>query len=595
MYGQIHVVVKEMVLEKYGRKVWNTVLEQCGLDEEKDFLQFTNYPDHSSFRLLAAVPQCVEESQERVLEMFGDYFVRYCLDYGYDSMLRTLGADIVAFIQNLDSLHSLLSLTYRGIVPPSFRCEQTADGGLLLHYHSSRSGLAPLVVGLINAVGRELFGHEVALRVLRTEQEDMGTGVSQEHTVFAVHVPHSPPQSTVLREPGRSSPVSQSAPPTHVSQSTTPIHVSNQSGTPTHISDQLTTVSQTATSTHVNNQPASPTYVNKQSATLTHVTNQSVTSIHGGQSAIPIHINNQPVTSERKLEAPQADNMAVRERSPECVTMASSDGCGPGVAETDAVTLTGPQFCTTFPYHVFFTPEMTIMQLGHSLTRVLSLGIGVGSGMSEAFHIEYPRVAWSLNNILRFINTIFILSLLPTPGSNKKCLKLKGQMLWLEGERRLLFMGSPSLKSLKEMRDTDLHMADIPLFDVTREIVLLYQQRNAEIGITQMLDQTTAELKRTWRALEEERQKTEQLLNQMLPPRVARQLKLGLGVEAETFQTATVQFSDVVSFTSIAAICPPENIVDMLNDMYERFDNATTKWNVYKGINDRIMTLKLQH
>ena len=41
-------------------------------------------------------------------------------------------------------------------------------------------------------------------------------------------------------------------------------------------------------------------------------------------------------------------------------------------------------------------------------------------------------------------------------------------------------------------------------------------------------------------------------------------------------------FSDVVTFTNIAAACPPEKIVDMLNDMYERFDKATTRWDVYK-------------
>ena len=51
---------------------------------------------------------------------------------------------------------------------------------------------------------------------------------------------------------------------------------------------------------------------------------------------------------------------------------------------------------------------------------------------------------------------------------------------------------------------------------------------------------------------------------------------------SETFQTATIMFSDVVTFTNIAAACSPEKIVNMLNDMYERFDNATTRWDVYK-------------
>ena len=59
-----------------------------------------------------------------------------------------------------------------------------------------------------------------------------------------------------------------------------------------------------------------------------------------------------------------------------------------------------------------------------------------------------------------------------------------GQMILVEEEERMMFIGSPSLKSLKEMKEINIYMSDIPLFDVTREIVLLYEQRNAEIGIT---------------------------------------------------------------------------------------------------------------
>ena len=62
-----------------------------------------------------------DESLDEMLEEFGDFFIKYCLNFGYDNMLRTLGGDIVSFVQNLDSLHSLLSLTYVGINPPSFR------------------------------------------------------------------------------------------------------------------------------------------------------------------------------------------------------------------------------------------------------------------------------------------------------------------------------------------------------------------------------------------------------------------------------------------------------------------------------------------
>ena len=56
-----------------------------------------------------------------VLEVFGEHFLTYCLEHGYDKMLRTLGGNLKDFIQNLDSLHELLSRTYKDYDAPSFR------------------------------------------------------------------------------------------------------------------------------------------------------------------------------------------------------------------------------------------------------------------------------------------------------------------------------------------------------------------------------------------------------------------------------------------------------------------------------------------
>ena len=62
-----------------------------------------------------------DHPEEAVLKVFGGHFLTYCLKHGYDKMLTTLGGDLISFIQNLDSLHSLLSVSYVGIVSPSFR------------------------------------------------------------------------------------------------------------------------------------------------------------------------------------------------------------------------------------------------------------------------------------------------------------------------------------------------------------------------------------------------------------------------------------------------------------------------------------------
>ncbi len=63
----------------------------------------------------------VELPLTTVLEVFGEYFLKYCLEHGYDKMLRTLGDNFETFIQNLDSLHALLAMSYKNMKAPSFR------------------------------------------------------------------------------------------------------------------------------------------------------------------------------------------------------------------------------------------------------------------------------------------------------------------------------------------------------------------------------------------------------------------------------------------------------------------------------------------
>ena len=60
---------------------------------------------------------------------------------------------------------------------------------------------------------------------------------------------------------------------------------------------------------------------------------------------------------------------------------------------------------------------------------------------------------------------------------------LKGQMIWIEEIRHMMYVSSPRLSSLSELMQLNIYLSDIPLYDVTRELILLNQQRIAEIDI----------------------------------------------------------------------------------------------------------------
>ncbi|KAL1437185.1 hypothetical protein MTO96_049168 [Rhipicephalus appendiculatus] len=128
-----------------------------------------------------------------------------------------------------------------------------------------------------------------------------------------------------------------------------------------------------------------------------------------------------------------------------------------------------------------------------------------------------------------------------------------------------------------------------PDFDVIADrFKSLYHGRKANIVETmfQMLEKYSNNLEDLIRErtvqLDEEKKKTEHLLNRMLPSSVAETLKAGLPVVPEKFEEVTVYFSDIVGFTTISAYSEPMEIVDFLNDLYTAFDSTINHYNVYK-------------
>ncbi|XP_052827984.1 guanylate cyclase 2G-like [Octopus bimaculoides] len=84
------------------------------------------------------------------------------------------------------------------------------------------------------------------------------------------------------------------------------------------------------------------------------------------------------------------------------------------------------------------------------------------------------------------------------------------------------------------------------------------------------------------RELEQKKAKAEQLLGQMLPPKVASELKQAGKVIPELFECATVFFSDIVNFGRICRESKPMEIVDFLNEVYKIFDSVLDGYDVYK-------------
>lgn len=90
------------------------------------------------------------------------------------------------------------------------------------------------------------------------------------------------------------------------------------------------------------------------------------------------------------------------------------------------------------------------------------------------------------------------------------------------------------------------------------------------------------ELQQEKQLLKIEQEKSERLLLNILPTAIAGRLKQGERNIAERYACVTVLFADLVGFTSLANQMAPEALVDLLNDLFSRFDQLTDSHNLEK-------------
>nr|XP_042698675.1 guanylate cyclase soluble subunit beta-2-like isoform X2 [Chrysemys picta bellii] len=243
-------------------------------------------------------------------------------------------------------------------------------------------------------------------------------------------------------------------------------------------------------------------------------------------------------------------------------------------------------FCNAFPFHIVFDEELRIKQAGVNIQKFMPGLRRPGSRVDKYFTVVHPQVTFTIFSIRKFINSQFVLrahrEMLPDSQRNQPMLKLRGQMIWMESIQCMIYLCSPKLRSLEELEEQKMHISDIAQHDTTRDLILLNQQRLAEIELSNQLERKKEELRILSKNLEAEKKKTETLLYAMLPKHVANLLKEGKKVEAGEFNSCTILFSDIVTFTNICSACEPIQIVNMLNSMYSKFDRLTSVHNVYK-------------
>jgi len=112
------------------------------------------------------------------------------------------------------------------------------------------------------------------------------------------------------------------------------------------------------------------------------------------------------------------------------------------------------------------------------------------------------------------------------------------------------------------------------LQEIKEKSQLLLRRLHDEVDeARRTIQERNEELSRLYAELKDEKAKSDRLLLNILPVRVADELKAEGRTRPETFEDVTVFFSDIVGFTTISSKLAAPALIDELNELFTAFDN----------------------
>ena len=200
------------------------------------------------------------------------------------------------------------------------------------------------------------------------------------------------------------------------------------------------------------------------------------------------------------------------------------------------------------------------------------LGIGLVSATIALYIRKFPQAIYMLISQILFILESFNYDFLifTLQGSvNFDDVFLISELLFLS--KTSLFLLQALVLNFSIIRKTKfLQLELIAIGDKNRQI-LAEQNQMLEVKVKERTHE-----------LHLESQKSERLMLNILPQSIATRLKAGDESISDSYQNATILFSDLVGFTKMSSGRTAEELVFLLNDLFKRFDTRATSLGLEK-------------
>jgi hypothetical protein len=147
----IHKAARAYAADRFGPDFWLAFADRLGLGDA-DFILSESYADELTFRLIGGLAEAADAPLDAFLREFGRYWVSFAGSGAYANLMAMGGTALPGFIRNLNRMHAGLAVAMPGARMPRFEVVQETADGFSVAYASSRQGLEPFVLGLMEGL-----------------------------------------------------------------------------------------------------------------------------------------------------------------------------------------------------------------------------------------------------------------------------------------------------------------------------------------------------------------------------------------------------------------------------------------------------------